>query len=342
MVKKNQKSKKKTPCNTTQVDSTDNQASTSTISQVQQHNQATFSDTEDDQSEPDFTSSFSDDTMMWMRRIIRVQAADVLKNELQSGEVIGKDKLQVEINNLKSLIHSTTESFEKKVADLETTVSVLKDDNLKKDKLIRRMEFEDQKNKKQIQELLSAVDEVEQDKLRCNIQIVGLPESRKEEEDTKKVIKLAHDKIGIKLKKQDLSEVYRLGKKTEGKSRDIVVKFVEKKTRDAFYQNRKKTAPHKEVTKNIYINDQLTRYRKGLFFQARKLLKARKIYAAWTQNGNILIRKSEGEQLRQIAKYADLRDLQDETNDSSLMSPVASQSDSIHDSVLSHISDYSY
>ncbi len=111
----------------------------------------------------------------------------------------------------------------------------------------------------------------------------------------------------MKLKKQDLSEVYRLGKKIEGKKRDIVVNFAEKKTRDNFYLMRKTTTPHKDPQKNIYINDQLTNFRKGLFYQARKLLKSHKLYAAWTQNGNVLVRKSEGSSVVQILKYEDLR-----------------------------------
>ncbi len=141
--------------------------------------QDTVSDIEDEEREPDFSSSFSNETMMWMRRIIRVQAADVLNNELARGEVIGKAKLLVEVNELKTLIHTNSERLDKRMSELESTIRQLKDDNSRKEKLIRRMEFEDQKNKKQITELLVTVDELEQDKLRRNIQIVGLPESKK-------------------------------------------------------------------------------------------------------------------------------------------------------------------
>ncbi len=165
---------------------------------------------------------------------------------------------------------------------------------------------------------------------------------KKEEEDIKKIIRLAHDKMGIKLKKQDFTEIHRLGKKSEGKSRDVVVKCSEKKTRDNIYQNRKKTAPHKDTKQNIYINDQLTNYRKGLFYQARRLLRGHKVYAAWTQNGNVLIRKSEGDTVKQVCNYDDLRDLQDKEHEPSLLYPDTNLSDLNHDSVLSYISDYSY
>ncbi len=182
--------------------------------------------------------------------------------------------------------------------------------------------------------------------LRTSVQIVGLPENNKEEEDTKKIVKLANDKLKMKLKKQDLSEVYRLGKKTEGKTRDIIVKFAEKKARDQFYLQRKKTSPHKDSQKNIYINDQLTNLRKGLFYQARKLLKSHKLHAAWTQNGNVLVRKSEGGSVVQILNYEDLRALQDQDYGDKLMSTDSSLNMSnltlTNEEMLSHISDSSY
>ncbi len=208
------------------------------------------------------------------------------------------------------------------------------------------MEFESQKDKKKIEDLTITIDELQQDSLRSSVQIVGLPECDKDGEDAKKIVKLAHDKLKMKLKKQDLSEVYRLGKKMEGKTRDIVVNFAEKKTRDQFYLKRKMTTPHKDPGKNIYINDQLTHFRKGLFYQARKMLKSHKLHAAWTQNGNVLVRKSEGGSVLQILKYQDLRALQDQDYEDNLMSGDASLDVSnlnlTNEEMLSSISDYSY
>ncbi len=107
------------------------------------------------------------------------------------------------------------------------------------------------------------------------------------------------------------------------------------------------TSPHKDPQKNIYINDQLTNFRKGLFYQARKLLKSHKLHAAWTQNGNVLIRKSEGGSVVQIMKYEDLRSLQDKDYGDNLMSTdsslnVSSNLTLTNEEMLSSVSDYSY
>ena len=75
-----------------------------------------------------------------------------------------------------------------------------------------------------------------------------------------------------------------------------------------------------------------------MFFHARKLLKAHKVHAAWTQNGNVLIRKSEGDDVKQICNYDDFRDMQDQEYELSLMSPDSNRSDD----VPSYMSDFSY
>ena len=114
-------------------------------------------------------------------------------------------------------------------------------------------------------------------------------------------------------------------------------------TGQKFYENRKKTAPHKETSRNIYINDHLTNYHKGLFFSSRKLLKSKKLYAAWTQNGNVLVRKTENGTIKEIRSHEALAEYMDKfrlpaTSDDDFNSgPGDSEED-----LISHLSDYSY
>ena len=121
------------------------------------------------------------------------------------------------------------------------------------------------------------------------VQIVGLSEPMGETDDVSGVIKLAKEKMGITVLANEITETTRLGKKSQ-KPRDLLVKFKNKQAREKFYDLRKKTASSKEVNKNVYINDHLTRYRKQLFYSARQLFKRKLVAAAWTQHGNILLR----------------------------------------------------
>ncbi len=59
-----------------------------------------------------------------------------------------------------------------------------------------------------------------------------------------------------------IDQVHRLGKKSRNKPRDLVVKFKSKENRDAFYKNRKLTAPSKNPEENIYISERITDYKK--------------------------------------------------------------------------------
>ena len=275
-----------------------------------------------------------------------MQAADVLKCEIRSGEAVGKKALQKveqkfvdDIAQLKSEMESTINKLKKQVGDLETKVVNLEEENDRKSKRLRSMEFLMGKDKQKIKELTITVDEIQQSQHKSSVQVVGLAESENEEADVKKVVKLAREKMGLKLKKSAVSEVNRLGKKSEGKVRDLVIRFTDQESRNQFHGNRKKTAPHKDPAKNIYVNDLLTTYRKGLFYAARKLYKSHKICAAWTQQGNVLVRKMDGEKAVEVKSYDDLRPFQDENYSSSY---VHSMSDLTNDDVISHLSDYSY
>ena len=194
-------------------------------------------------------------------------------------------------------------------------------------------------------EMAVKLDSIEQREFINDVQIVGVEESSSEEEDKKKVLKLAKEKMDVKLKKTDIIAMHRLGRKSSEKTtcRDLVVSFKEATTRETFYNNRKKTATSKLPNQNIYINDRLTNHRKGVFYAARKLYKARKIFAAWTQRGNVLVRVHEQGSITQINDYRDLQKIKETqlgisdsyTQDSSLQSASTSE-------IRSHLSDYDY
>ena len=184
---------------------------------------------------------------------------------------------------------------------------------------------------------------MEQKQYENDVQIVGLKETNNEEEDLKKIVKVSRETMGCKIKKSDIKTIHRLGKNSSEKSRDVIVQFAERSTRQKFYENRKKTAPHKETSRNIYINDHLTNYHKGLFFSSRKLLKSKKLYAAWTQNGNVLIRKTDNGTIKEIRSHEALAEYMDKyrlpgSSDEDFNSGTGISEEDL----ISHFSDYSY
>ncbi len=87
--------------------------------------------------------------------------------------------------------------------------------------------------------------------------------------------------------------MHRLGKKKADKVRNVVIKLKDKEMRDNIYNQRKKLIKPGNLSCSVYFNDSLTLHRQQLSFAARKLVKARKIYAAWSQQGNGLVNKTE-------------------------------------------------
>ncbi len=141
---------------------------------------------------------------------------------------------------------------------------IAKEDSKEMSKTIRRQQSEIQVKDSMLKDSRIKLDCIEQQLYERNVQIVGLPESDQEADDMKKVVQLAKVKMGLNIE-TDIDTVHRLGKKTNHKSRDLIIKFKTKAARQEFYQNRKKTCPSKYPQENIYINDQITDYRKGLF-----------------------------------------------------------------------------
>ena len=178
---------------------------------------------------------------------------------------------------------------------------------------IEKIEFKtSSKIPKDITELTSKFDEFEQLQYVKNVQIVGLPENENEHEDKPKIVKIACDTFGMSLKLSDIETTTRMGKQKQDptKHRDVIAKFVKKSTRDQFYENRKLTITNEDPKLNIYVNDHLTKFRQHLLYVARKLYKSKKVQAAWSQAGNILIRKTENGPVLPIHSHDDLAEFQ--------------------------------
>ncbi len=272
----------------------------------------------------------SSDQVLWFRNIIRAQGKDILKEMFQEK----CRRLTEENEALKQWVKSENESLLKMLTNL-------KDDNREKQRRIERLEYENRQKDKTIRELNTKYDELEQRRYDKDVQVVGLPESNSDEDDLK-ILKLSKDKLGIKLKGADIEGYHRLGKKTEKKKRDVVIRFKERKTREAFYERRKKVSQSTVISQNTYINDHLTDFRKGLFYRARQLVKHKKLYMTWTQRGNVLVRKAEDGKITQVNCYGDLKALIEDPGDLFSECNSSEVSSTNQGDMLSHISDYDY
>ncbi len=284
----------------------------------------------------------------WFAMVIKAQVKRHIPEHLQQQkldlEKLVENKLEsMQQENNKRCRETEEKLKSEELAEVKKRLDQLEEDNKKKQRRIERLEYTINQKDAKIKELKLTMDEMEQQQYMKEVQIVGIKESDSDEEDLTNFLKMAKSKMGQKLKKSDVEHIHRLGKKSEKKSRDVIVKFKEKLVRDTFYQNRKKLIIMNDIKNSFYINDHLTHHRKGLLYSARQLCKAKKVTAAWSQQGNVLVRKSENDAIKQIKSYEDL----EEFNSGVFMySRSDEETDSVSticdEEVISHLSDYSY
>ncbi len=174
---------------------------------------------------------------------------------------------------------------------------------------------------KQLNKNKTDLDIIEQQLKTRNVVIYGLVEA--EDEDIKeKVISLANNVLQChNMKSTDIEQATRMGKKKgNGLQRNTLVKFRTKKARDDFYNKRKLTPIGEDVTKNIYINEDLTKHRSQLFHDARKLVKSKRLHSCWTQYGNIMTKRMSTDKPVAVYTHDELKRQSNPTDDMTLSS----------------------
>lgn len=81
---------------------------------------------------------------------------------------------------------------------------------------------------------------------------------------------------GLQLTSGDIDKCHRLGSKTANiTNRKVIVKFTNSKARDRVYSARK------TLGNGIFVQENLTRYRERLSFEARQLVRSKKLTKTW-------------------------------------------------------------
>ncbi len=299
---------------------------------------------DDDKSESEFAAveksleqSLSHDSLTWMRHVIRVQAAEVTKDIIRQER---EKKSPLEANRIE-MLSKQMDDLKKKLNDTQQEVDGLKAENVRRKREIERLEFTNSKKQAMIDDLRIKLDEIQQDKHEHSVQIVGFPENKSETDDIKNLTKVFKEKAGVKIKPTDIIEMRRRGKQNEKKTRNVILKFRDKATRQKIYNERKKLIIDGNPKKSVYVNDSLTQHRQELLYAARQLVKQKRLFAAWSQAGNILVRKTEDSSILQVRDHSDLTILKTgetehvEDEDSSRQPEETS-------SEMTHLSGYSY
>lgn len=220
------------------------------------------------------------------------------ESEVSDSERISAETALAGINKKLEIIYK----MEKRIEELHGTVDFYAEQYQK------MMEFSTETEKKlkaleqkniYLEKCNNALEErvmyLEQRDKETNLEIMGL--QKQENENIKEVItKVAHV---LKVNTNDIVEVKRVGQERnkKGMPQAIIVKLRSKMARDQWMKARKGNPTNDDVygsgnTSRFYINEDLPRIKREIFWETRNQLKGAYKYI-WVQNGNILVKKNE-------------------------------------------------
>lgn len=199
---------------------------------------------------------------------------------------------------------------------VKEVVSQLMDNALFKDSLLASLGIT--ALHKQVKQLETRLDDMEQYSRRNCLKLRGIPEEENECTDDH-VIHACNDLLGVMVTRDDISRSHRVGPKNKKYPRDIIVRFISYRTRAAVYQARftlfrkeldsstdsrstptgKRESHSADPSVNkLYINEALTKARSLVFTKALYLKKQKIISGTWTSDGRIVIREHNGDRIQ--------------------------------------------
>jgi len=105
------------------------------------------------------------------------------------------------------------------------------------------------------------------------------------------VVELCTKDLGIKLSGEDIEQAYRMKSSKPDSPRPILVSFTSRKLRNEIFDQRRKLKSRDDA--KIFICENLTKSTSELFFEARKLVKAKRLNSSWTMGGSVYVKRLE-------------------------------------------------
>lgn len=152
----------------------------------------------------------------------------------------------------------------------------------------------------QILSLKKAVDNAEQYSRRKNIEIHGVKEFENENLVTI-VTDLASKLQLLPPTSQSIETAHRL-RAREGRTAPILVRFTERSTRDMRIKKRVSLK-----SEGIYVNENLTRTLKNLFWNTKKMAREKNYKFVWVRNEKIFVKEKDGSPVIRIKNENDFQ-----------------------------------
>lgn len=208
------------------------------------------------------------------------------------------------LNESVKSIHETLAGIQLRMASIETENTALKEECL-------RLSKQNQFLYSEVNIIKCEFERFQQYSRNSNIEIKGVPQSQNE--DIYNILELVAKVLRVPFNRADISTAHRLQKPRDEKLHpSIVVQFISRSTRSSWLTAARKlriTASDLVSTLPavpVYVNEHLTRHNKSILGRAKYLVRTEKLEAAWTRDGMIFIRQSEGSPTKRVCSLEEV------------------------------------
>ena len=177
---------------------------------------------------------------------------------------VSSKKAPAWFKGFESTLVKFTSSIEKVVGELEASHHVQRAviDGLVSNK--NKLEALHRTDQRRIHKLEVDLEDLQQYSRRTNVLIHGIEEEEKEDTD-KKAHDLFTEQLGLPLVEKDIARSHRLGKKTEGRNRPIIVRMLSYRQKKAVYDKKSKLKGTK-----VAIKENLTKERYDFYKECKE------------------------------------------------------------------------
>lgn len=222
----------------------------------------------------------------------------VMKKVMNNFKTVFKKEWKEELKELKDAMSFNSDKLDEVLDELKEVKE--------KQKIL---EAENKTLKAQLKAVHTVVEDLEQYTRNRNIQVDGIPEEK--EENLREIMIDIGQKIDVKIENDMMDAIHRIPSQNERNS-PIVVQFTTRQVRDSIMTKVKKTKittrdlGRQGDEKIVFVNEHLTKKKKQIMFEARKLKKEREYKFLWTKNAKIFIRKAEKTPVIELKDFDDL------------------------------------
>lgn len=200
-----------------------------------------------------------------------------------------RNELEPLSNAVMSLKQEIREEFRKELVGVKYSIAALQADIQRKDDAIQRLELRIGALEEDNFALMRSSDELEQYSRRNSLRLSGVQE-RDGEDAAEVMLQILNSELKLEppLSGSDIDRVHRVGPKSR-KDRPILIKF-------ATYHARHKAFSNRKLLKRSgwFLNEDLTKIRSQLLFNAREMKRKSPIMDCWSADGRVLIKNKRG------------------------------------------------